>query len=93
MCFKKVSSSFKEVSRVFERSVKGISGKFEGCFKEVSMKFQGHFKKVSRVFQGMLKGDSREFHLLQGYLKEVKGNSRDVSKVFQVCFREFLRVF
>ena len=40
MCFKKVSSSFNEVSRVFESSVKGGSGKFEGCFKEVSRKFQ-----------------------------------------------------
>ena len=37
---KEVSSSFKEVSRVLERSLKGVSGNFQGCFKGVSRKFQ-----------------------------------------------------
>ena len=57
------SSSFKEVSRVFERSVKGISGRLQGCFKGVSKKF----KEVSRVFQGSFKGILRK---LQGYFKD-----------------------
>ena len=69
--------------------MKGVSRKSQKSFNEVSR----CLKKVSRVFKGRLKGVSREFHLFQGYLKEVKGNSRDVSKVFQVCFRELLRVF
>ena len=60
---------------------------FKESFKGILRKFQRYFK------EGRLNGVSREFHLFQGYLKEVKGNSRDVSKVFQVCFRELLRVF
>ena len=32
---KGVSSSFKGVSRVFERSLKVVPGKFQWCFKDV----------------------------------------------------------
>ena len=74
---------------MYQGSLKGVSRKSQESFNEVSR----CLKKVSRVFQGRLKGVLREFQLFQGYLKEVKGNSRDVSKVFQVCFRELLRVF
>ena len=49
---KGVLSSFKGVSRVFERSLKGVSGKFQWCFR----KFQRSFKEVSRLFQEHLKG-------------------------------------
>ena len=38
------------------------------------------------VFQGRLKGVSRDFQKFQGFLKEVQ---REVSKLFQVCFRVF----
>ena len=39
------NGSFKDISRVFQGSLKGVSGKFEGCFnKSVSRKFQGNFK-------------------------------------------------
>ena len=73
-CFKKVLSSFKEGSRVFEKSVKGVSGKFQGCFT-----FQKSFKEVSRVFQENFKGILRKF---QGYLKEDR-------RMFQWSFSGF----
>ena len=41
---KGVSSSFKGVSKVFERSLKGVSGKFQWCYNAVS-------KEASRVFE------------------------------------------
>ena len=49
-------SSFKVVSRVFERSLKGVSGKVQWCFKEVSK----IFKVVSRVLQESFKGILRK---------------------------------
>ena len=49
-----VSSNFKGVSRVFERSLKGV-------VMEVSMVFQWWFKGVSRVFQGSFQEGSRKF--------------------------------
>ena len=51
-----VSSSFKRVSRVFERSLKGVLGKW--CFRE----FERSFKEVSRVFKGSLREISRMFN-------------------------------
>ena len=47
---KSISSSFKGVLRVFERSSTGVPW-YLRCFKEVSKKFQECFKKNSRVFQ------------------------------------------
>ena len=49
---KGVSSSFKGVSRVFERTSKGIS-------VSVSKVFQGSFKGVPRKFLGCFKEDLR----------------------------------
>ena len=51
---KGISSSCKEVSRVFEISSTSVSGKLQWCFKEVSKKFQGSFRsglRESREFQ------------------------------------------
>ena len=62
-------------------------------FEVVSRKFQEWSKKVSRAFQERLKGVSREFQWFQDYLKEVIGNSREVSKKFQMCFKEVSGVF
>ena len=47
---RKFQGCFKQVSRVFQGSLKGVSRKFQGCFKEVSRVFQGSLKGVSRVF-------------------------------------------
>ena len=52
----KFQGCFKQVLRVFTKSLKSVSIKLQECFKEVSGKFQGCFKKVSRVFQVRLKG-------------------------------------
>ena len=52
---KGVLSSFKGVSRVFERSLKGVSGKFQWCFKEVSRVFQESFNGVSTKISGQFK--------------------------------------
>ena len=71
---KGVSSSFKEVSGVFKRSLKGsmvfqgslkivneVSRVLQESFEGSSRNFQGLFKEVSRAFQGRLKGVSKEF--------------------------------
>ena len=49
---KRVLSSFKGVSRVFERSC--VLGKFQRCFT----KFQRSFQEVSRLLKGSFKGIS-----------------------------------
>ena len=61
-CFKKVSSGFEDVSRVFERSVKCVSGReVSRLFKRSSMgvlgKFQRCFKDVSKKIEGCSYGD------------------------------------
>ena len=53
--------SFKEVSKVFQLSLKGFSWKFQGSFKRVSREFQATLKGVSSVFQGRFKGFSWVF--------------------------------
>ena len=47
-----IKSVFKEVSIVFEGSLKSVSGKLS--FKKVSKEFQGSLKTVSMVFQERL---------------------------------------
>ena len=73
---KGISSSFKGVLRVFEKSSTGVSGKFQWRFKEVFQevlrKIQECFKKVSRVFQDNSKED---WPVFQGSLKEIQGIS------------------
>ena len=61
--------------RVFQRSPTGVSGKFQECFKKISRIFQVSFIGVSRKIEGCFKG---VFSGFQGYLKEVKGNLREV---------------
>ena len=49
---------FKEVSKVFQLSLKGVSWKFQGSFKRVSNNIEGCLKGVSvRKFQGSFKED------------------------------------
>ena len=90
----KCQGYFKEdqwVSWAFERSLKSVSGKgvsrnfsrsfnFQECFK----KCQGYFTKVSSIFWGRLKCISREFSV--GFMGIWK-NFKEVSKVFQGCFK------
>ena len=46
----KFRGCFKEVSKVFQGSLKGVSRKFKRCSGGVLRVFQGSFKGVSRVF-------------------------------------------
>ena len=88
MCFKKVSwlfqlrmmgisSSFKGVSRVSERSLNGVLGNFQWCFR----KLQRSFKEVSR-----LDGISSSFMVVS---RVFEGSLNDVLGKFQWCFRKF----
>ena len=56
-----LQTNFKEVSRVFQGSVKGILRKFQGSSKDVLRTFQESFKDVSRKFQGCFKKAIRVF--------------------------------
>ena len=47
---KEVQRNYREVSKVFQGSLKGVLKKFLGCFNEVSRVFQGRLKVVSRKF-------------------------------------------
>ena len=66
---KVISSSFKGVSRAFERGLKGMLEKSQQCFKGISMvvsrafleSFKGNVKIFSRVSHGSLKVFLREF--------------------------------
>ena len=49
------ASSFKGVSRIFERSLKGVFWKFQWCLTN----FRRSFKEVSRESQESFKGSSR----------------------------------
>ena len=76
---KKFQGCFKQVLRVFTKSLESVSMKLQECFKEVSRKFQGCFKRVSRVFQVRSKG--------------IFGNSKGVSRVFERRFKGVSRKF
>ena len=57
---------------VFQEELKKCQGRVK---KKVSMAFQNSFKGVSRKIDGDISG-------FQGYLKNFKGNFREVSRVF-----------
>ena len=48
---KEVQRDFKEVSKVFQGSIKGVLRKFLGWYKEVPRVLQKSFKGVSRKLQ------------------------------------------
>ena len=79
----KCQGCFKQLLRVFSKSLKSVSRKPQEWFKEVSGKFQGCFKKVSRVFQVRLEGVSSYFKGGSWVERSFKGVSREDSMVFQ----------
>ena len=48
----KCKRCIREVSRVFQGSIKKVSRKFQTCFEEVTRVFQERLTGVSREFQG-----------------------------------------
>ena len=82
-----VSGVFEISQREFQRSFKGVLSVFQGSFKGAPSKFLGCSKEVSRVFQeSSSKEVSRIFERSVKVVK-VKVNPKEVSKVFQVCFK------